>query len=135
MNSANLHSNVHVAQGRDLVGQKGVLCRTSGGTGERGFTLVELLIVVTIIPLIIGALAGGLLEVFSLQSGVANRLGDSADAQVVASTFLKDVQSASSLTTNPSTSTQCGTGTQLLGLEWGNGAVVSYSEVLQTGTT
>ena len=72
---------------------------------------------------------------FSLQSGVSNRLGDSADAQVVASTFLKDVQSAASLTTNPSTTSQCGTGTQLLELEWGNGAVVSYSELLQAGTT
>ncbi len=102
---------------------------------DRGFTLIELLIVITIVPIIIGALAGGLLEVFSLQNGVSNRLGDSADAQVIASTFTKDVQSASAISTNSSTSSQCGTGTQLLNLEWGNSQViVSYSEV-QSGTT
>jgi hypothetical protein len=93
------------------------------------------LIVVTIVPIIIGALAGGLLEVFSLQSGTSNRLADSADAQVIASTFTKDVQSALAISTNPSNKFQCGTGTELLELEWGNSQeIVAYTEV-QSGTT
>jgi prepilin-type N-terminal cleavage/methylation domain-containing protein len=102
---------------------------------DRGFTLIELLIVITIVPLIVGALAGGLIEIFSLQTGVSSRLGDSADAQVVSSTFIKDVQSATSISTAQSTLTQCGTGSQLLELEWGDGEVISYSEVQQSGTT
>lgn len=100
---------------------------------ETGFTLVELLIVVTILPLIVGALSVGLISVFSLQSGVANRLSDTADAQVVGSSFENDVQSAAQITTSPfNTNNQCGPGTQLLGLEWNlvstivNGQTVQY---------
>jgi len=92
---------------------------------SQGFTLIELLIVVTIIPLIIGALALGLITILNLQSGVSTRTNDAGDAQVVSSTFLKDVQSAAMVTEEPSLA--CGSGMtysstpkQLLGLEWGN---------------
>jgi prepilin-type N-terminal cleavage/methylation domain-containing protein len=112
---------------------------------ETGFTLVELLIVVTILPLIVGALSLGLISVFSLQSNVTHRLTDTADAQVVASDFTNDVQAAVYVTTAATSSPQCGagTGTQLLGLEsvlnqrTGNfQTVVSYVSVpITNGTT
>ena len=89
-----------------------------GIASDEGFTLIELLIVVTIVPIIIGALSSGLLAVFSLQSGVANRLSNSGDAQVVAASFRNDVQSAAFITTDSTPNLQCGTGTQLLGMEW-----------------
>jgi len=104
---------------------------------DSGFTLIELLVVVVILPLVIGALSLGLISVFSLQSGVSNRLSDSGDAQALSVNFGKDTQSATSITTD-ALATQCGTGTQLLGLVWGAAAgtpVVSYVEVLQTGGT
>jgi hypothetical protein len=100
--------------------------------------LIELVIVVTITPLIVGALAAGLIAMFSLQSGVSNRLSDSADAQVVSTSFSKDVEAASSITTNPTLSV-CGTGTQLIGLQVTStsGAIsyISYVEQLQAGST
>ncbi len=102
-------------------------------TNEEGFTLIELLIVVTILPLIIGALSAGLIAVFSLQSGVPNRLGDTADSQVVEANFQSDVQGAASLTTAPlNNSAQCGPGTQLLGLAWGpvSGQSYPYQDVV-----
>ncbi|HEV3268276.1 MAG TPA: CshA/CshB family fibrillar adhesin-related protein [Acidimicrobiales bacterium] len=112
--------------------------------GSEGFTLVELLIVVTILPLVVGGLAVGLLSVFSLQSSVSNRLGNTADSQVVSSHFENDVQSAAEITTAPSNSSaECGPANevQLLGLEWNpfstGGAyqnVVSYADV-QNGTS
>jgi prepilin-type N-terminal cleavage/methylation domain-containing protein len=98
---------------------------------EGGFTLIELLIVVTVTPLIVGALGIGLVTMFSLQNGTTGRLQDSSDAQVVTSTFIKDVQSATSITTSSTATPQCGSGTQLLGLQWGSGQVVSYTEVSQ----
>jgi prepilin-type N-terminal cleavage/methylation domain-containing protein len=120
-------------------GKRRGLSRRSRNRNERGFTLIELLIVVTIIPIIIGALASGLITVFSLQSSVSNRLGDTSDAQVVAASFTKDVQSASSIETNATPLCGPTTETQLLGLEWGavSGAspAASYVEQLQTGTT
>lgn len=96
-----------------------------GGRGSRrrqaselGFSLIELIIVVAILPLILGAIAVALVAVFSLQGSVSNRLSASGDAQIVSSFYVKDVQSAAQFTTNASPSLECGTGTQLLGLEW-----------------
>lgn len=108
--------------------------RRTRNPDDQGFTLLELLIVMAVVPIIVGALAAGLIAVFSLQSGVADRLGDSSDAQVVAASFTKDVQGATSITT--SATPLCGSGTQLLGLEWGGSAdvIVSYVEQ-QSGTT
>ena len=135
MNSATFDLNHRASPKRGSRRSKHASSRSARRKDVRGFTLIELLIVVTIVPIIIGALAGGLLEVFSLQSGTSNRLADSADAQVIASTFTKDVQSALAISTNPSNKFQCGTGTQLLELEWGNSQeIVAYSEV-QSGTT
>jgi hypothetical protein len=86
--------------------------------GEEGYTLIELLITVVILPLIVGALMLALVSVFSLQSGVSNRISNSSDAQTVSANFANDVQSAALLTTD-STSTNpspCGSGSQILGL-------------------
>jgi prepilin-type N-terminal cleavage/methylation domain-containing protein len=101
------------AELKDVTSSKNCQC------DENGFTLVELLIVVTILPLIIGALSLGLISVFSLQSSVSNRLTDTADSEVVAANYAKDIQAAVYLTTDATSSPQCGagTGTQLLGLE------------------
>ena len=134
MNAETSRSSVASSTRRRTNGQgRGPSRRRS--QSEHGFTLIELLIVVTIMPLIVGALAAGLISVFSLQSGVSNRLGDSADAQVVAASFTKDVQSALNITTNATPLCGPATQTQLLGLEWGEGTyeVASYVEELQTG--
>jgi len=107
---------------------------------DHGFTFIELMIVLTIVPLIVGALAAGLLAVFSLQTGVQTRLSNSSDAQMVTSTFANDVQSALIITTSSSTAVTpvCGTGTRLLGLAWNEttahvfSTVVSYASVPAT---
>jgi len=107
-------------------------------TSDGGFTLVELLIVTTVLPLIIGALSVGLISVFSLQSGVSSRLANTSDAQVVAANFQADVQGTADITTASSSTPQCdapsgAVGTQLLGLESNVGAtnqtVISYVSV------
>jgi prepilin-type N-terminal cleavage/methylation domain-containing protein len=111
---------------------------------DSGFTLIELLIVVTVLPMIIGGLALGLLTMFSLQSSVSNRLGDTGDSQMVSSTYSIDVQSALAISTQSGTTDQCGPSseTQLLGLASnaltngsnGYGTVISYADV-QNGTS
>src|SRR5664280_628334 len=85
---------------------------------DDGFTLVELLVTLTIIPLVVGALSLGIIAVFSLNTQTSQRLTDTADAQVVASTYQKDIQSAGYITTDNTSSPQCGSGTglQLLSL-------------------
>ena len=110
--------------------------RSSGTPDERGFTLVELLIVTMILPLVVGAISVALVAVFSLQGSTAHRISGSGDAQVMSSVFVKDVQSADQITTQ--TSPQCGSaGIQLLGLKWSlSGGTyltsVSYVEVQVT---
>ena len=113
--------------------------RRAAGNDEAGFTLIELVIVVVILPIVIGGIAAALLSVFGLQDQTQNRVGDSNDEQVSSSTFNKDVQSAQQIET--ATTPACGTSgqTQLVGLEWAldaNGnydTVVSYV-VTQSGT-
>jgi hypothetical protein len=89
------------------------------------------LIVTTVLPLIIGALSVGLISVFSLQSGVASRLSNTSDSQVVAANYQSDVQGTSFITTDSTPTTRCTSssvnGTQLLGL-WSN--VNSSTQVL-----
>ncbi len=120
-------------------------------TAEDGFTLIEMLIVCMILPIVIGALGLSLTALLSLQHGTVMSISDTADAQTVSANFEQDVQSAVNLTTSaspsnsgPSTTnpmTQCGSGTQLLGLEWGLDqgtqqyqTVVSYVEVASGST-
>ena len=117
--------------------------RRAEGTDEAGFTLIELVITVVILPIVLGGIAAALLAVFGLQTQTQNRIGDSNDARVGSSTFNKDVQSAEQVTTaNFAVAPGCGSATggpsgsqtQLLGLQWGansaaNGGfqtVVSY---------
>lgn len=100
-------------------------------TDERGFTLIELMIVTVIVPIIIGALSVSLISIFSLQSSVSNRLGDSANSQVVTTSFTSDVQRATWVTTSPTLS-QCGTGTQLLAIQLGSGDFISYNALAQS---
>lgn len=113
------------------VGTHGSRGNQRAGRDDGGFTLIELLVVVAIMPIIVGALSLGLVSILSLQSGVSGRLADSGDAQVVSVNFGNDVQSAANITTV--TAAQCGSGKQLLGLEWNPGlqsgnfqTVVSY---------
>ncbi|HEV3213451.1 MAG TPA: prepilin-type N-terminal cleavage/methylation domain-containing protein [Acidimicrobiales bacterium] len=120
---------------RDLLARHGHRW-TAGRRGpDDGFTLLELVIVVAVLPIVIAGIAAGLIAVFSIQGSVSHRLGDSQDAQVVSANYVRDVQSALQITTS-SSATQCGDGTQLLGLAWNLNTVtntyqtvVSYSRV------
>ncbi len=128
---------------RDVT-QRSPIGRRRRRESEAGFTLVELLIVTTVLPLIIGALSVGLISVFSLQSGVASRLSNTSDSQVVAANYQSDVQGTSFITTDSTPTTRCTStsvnGTQLLGL-WSNvnsstQVLVSYVSVpVVSGTT
>src|SRR5664280_1528098 len=65
---------------------------------EKGFTLIELIIVVTVMPIIVGAISPGLVTVLSLQSSVSGRLGDSGNAQIMYCT-LPNISTPTSSTT------------------------------------
>ena len=93
---------------------------------EPGFTLIELIVVVAVIPIILGAISAALdLTALACRTRVNNRVGDSNDALVASTDFNRDVQSAVLMTTLPSTqaTAACGstsaTVTQILALEWG----------------
>ncbi len=97
---------------------------------ESGFTLIELIVTVTILPLVVGGIAVALLSVFGLQNQTTNRIGDSNDVLISSSLFNKDVQSAQQIET--STTPACGnsTQTQLLGMQWALDANGSYDTVV-----
>jgi prepilin-type N-terminal cleavage/methylation domain-containing protein len=123
-------------------------CRTPGAlrrlrdAGDDGFTLIELVIVLVILPLILGALAFALIVTFEDSTGVSTRIADSIDSQVTSAFYVRDVQSAQYVTTTPTPATplpwrtsgptRCGSGTTyVLGLAWASATgtqetVVSY---------
>src|SRR5271163_2118332 len=104
--------------------------RRLDGDDQAGFTLIELIITVTILPIVVGAISVGILSVVNQQGSVSNRIGDSNDEFVSASVFNKDVQSAQKIET--ATTPACGTSgqTQLMGLEWGLDANGNYQTVV-----
>jgi prepilin-type N-terminal cleavage/methylation domain-containing protein len=104
------------------LGAHGSRTNQRAGRVEEGFTLIELIVVVAVMPILVGALSIGLVSILSLQSGVSGRLADSGDAQVVSVNFGNDVQSSVNLTT--AATAQCGSGQQLLGLEWNPGVAI-----------
>jgi prepilin-type N-terminal cleavage/methylation domain-containing protein len=67
---------------------------------DEGFTLVELIIVITIIPIVIAAISAAIITSFKDQAGVFNRLSDSHDAQLTSAYFVPDVESASLVNTS-----------------------------------
>lgn len=97
---------------------------------ESGFSLIELLVVLVILPIIIGAVALATITLIGQTNtadpkGVQARLLDSHDAQITSAYFQNDI--AGSVAVYPgAVMTQCGTGTEILGL-WLTSGEVSYS--------
>ena len=75
------------------------VARRSPSVDEDGFTMVELLIVLVVMPLIIGAIAATLITLVNDSAQPSNRISDSANAQTTGSYFLRDVQGAAKVTT------------------------------------
>jgi prepilin-type N-terminal cleavage/methylation domain-containing protein len=144
MSTEKLQRSVKGPIGRGNTGRISSSWRQRGQNPDDGFTLVELLIVVTILPMIVGALSLGLVSILSLQSGVANRLANTSDSQVVSASYQNDIQAAAYVTTAATSTPQCGagTGTQLLGLESNLNqttgvfqTTISYVTITNTGGT
>ncbi len=100
---------------------------------DEGFSLIELLLVIVIVPIVIGSMALAIISALQQQTTVSNRLADSSDSQLTSALYVRDVQSATMVTTSGSATSPvpCGSGTTfLLGLNWnkpsGGQNVVSY---------
>jgi hypothetical protein len=103
---------------------------SSPGRSNAGFSLIELIIAVGILPLVIGAIVVGTISVFSLQASVSNSLTGSGDEQVVSANFVGDVQGSQWITTFSSPTTTCGTGTLVFSLSPDNVPVAQITNVI-----
>ncbi len=106
---------------------------------DNGFTLIELCVVCLLLPIVVGAITFAFVFILTQRSAVAARVLDATDAQVVSSNFETDVHSAIQITTD-SSATQCGTGTQILGLRWDLDSAGNYETAVSyvtkvTGST
>jgi prepilin-type N-terminal cleavage/methylation domain-containing protein len=109
---------------------------------DSGFTLVELLVVIVVLPLLLGALAALLVSLLqntvpANPHSVATQLSDSHDAQDTASFFNRDVQGANYVSAGSAPLCKgTSAGSQLLGLEWTSGTnTVDVSYIIQAGLT
>jgi prepilin-type N-terminal cleavage/methylation domain-containing protein len=100
------------------------------GRDDAGFTLIELIIVVAILPIVVGGIAVALLSVFGLQNQTNNRVGDSNDELYSSTTFNKDVQSAEQIETVSTPACGSAEQTQLLGLQWALNSAGTYTTVV-----
>jgi prepilin-type N-terminal cleavage/methylation domain-containing protein len=110
---------------------------------DAGFTLIELIITVAILPIVVGAISVALISVLTLQGTVSKTVSDSNDELVGATSFDKDVQSAQ-LVETVTTPPACGptSGHQVIAFEWGSNpdgdggysTVISYVQT-QVGST
>ena len=103
---------------------------------EAGFTLPELLVAMVIMPLLVGAVATGLITLFMQTNshdphGAQTRLYDSNDAQATSAFFVRDVESAATVYTGTTDAKWflCGNGTQVLGLQWTIPGTTTHAEV------
>jgi prepilin-type N-terminal cleavage/methylation domain-containing protein len=92
----------HLGKG---AGHPALCARCARTRGEQGFTLIELVIVLVILPIIIGGVSMAVITSLKDSSGLQNRIGDSADAQITSAYYIRDVQSATYLTTTETPST------------------------------
>jgi prepilin-type N-terminal cleavage/methylation domain-containing protein len=102
---------------------------------DEGFTLVELMIAVIILPIVVGGLSVMLLSVMKLQSSVTNRATGTIDAQVASALLNRDVQTSNFVTTM--STRQCGKqGTQILALRSTSTSTATISSylVIKNGT-
>jgi hypothetical protein len=103
------------------------------GRKDEGAVLLEILLLAVIVPMLMLSIGVGIYMAFKVSTSVVSSVTGSSDAQVAAAIFTTDVANAALVTTASTPSTQCGTGTQILGLSWGtlaNGQpanVVSYA--------
>jgi prepilin-type N-terminal cleavage/methylation domain-containing protein len=108
--------------------------RTSWRTARRnqaGFTLAELLIAVSILGIISGAIAAAFVTTAHDSIGVAARLSESHDAQTASAFLATDVQSNAALT-----SSICGTGgTPLINFGYSDGTIATYAYGASGGET
>lgn len=101
---------------------------------EDGFTLIELLIVLLILPIVIGGVTVAIITSLQDQQNLAGQLENSSGAQGASAFFVRDVQSATTITVPSSTSCGISRGTQLLVLQWNNSAVTVSYEYNTSGT-
>jgi prepilin-type N-terminal cleavage/methylation domain-containing protein len=126
--------------------------RLDSRRGEEGFTLIELVIVIVILPIVVGGIAAALIAILQNETTTFNKVADSADAQLISANFARDVQSAALVTTSGSASSPGGecwpttspnwpstppAGSEpLLGLQWGQTVTRTFTDgVLNGGTT
>jgi len=133
------------------------LCdRLDQGADEEGFTLIELVIVLVILPMIIGGVTIAMITSLraadtrspsdpacktdpTCAQSTAERIAESHDSQITSATLVRDVQTATSLETTTSVPLCPRSGTQrqqVLGLEWILGSrtyAISYM-VVPVGT-
>src|SRR3954453_5315376 len=83
---------------------------------DDGFTLVELLVVVVVMPLVIGAVTLGLTTTLMNKDATQTRISDSHDAQTASAYFVRDVKSADMVST--SNVSVCSTTNYLVGFSW-----------------
>jgi prepilin-type N-terminal cleavage/methylation domain-containing protein len=77
-------------------------------TGEAGFTLIEMVLTMTLLGLVVGAVSAAMFLGIGTERDVQTRLAESNSANLLASYFVPDVQQSGPPSTNVSDGPYCG---------------------------
>jgi len=102
-------------------GQGGRRRRFRARGSESGFTLVELVVTISIMGIVAVALGAAFVVSAHDSIGISDRFGESQDAQIASANLATDVQSNAALAT-PS----CTSGSPVIGFGYDDGTVASY---------
>lgn len=97
-----------------------MMLETSHSSSARsGFTLIETLVVITLIGLVVGVISLAVSVIVRNEGSVSTRITETRDLQNLTNFLPRDVASARVITKAPATADECGSGgTVELHLEW-----------------
>lgn len=101
---------------------------------ERGLTLIELLVAVTILGLIIAAVTSSLFVGLRTTDDSAGRYAESHDAQLTQVHLPPDIQSATTVVVPPPSNTSCSGVSNVLALQWTEGGTTYTAAYAQVGS-
>lgn len=101
---------------------------------EDGFTLIELMVVLSIMTVVLAAVGTAIITVLKITDDTSSRMSESHDAQLASAYFANDVESAVTVTTTSGGYGPCGNSNAIVNFEWKDIGIGNTNTAVATST-